>query len=255
MRAAARATLDAGSARVWRVWFGAPRAAAGETEVWSTEEGLSDFGACRTRTAQTAGTALVRLANATEERWPWLGDDSDTDDSPRYRVYAGTASFFGAGSRWSQITVGDVGARRRMHTDPAWILDALSQVQVRGVRRGQTDAVRGQPCERYGFEVDLKRAHDALQLPPYRGTRPPRLIGDAWIDAQGRLRRATWVRVNARRPRSPLKPPATSTWQTVEFWDLGVAPAIEVPTVAPSRRSWWLLDLLTLWWRFRRLSR
>ena len=75
---------------------------------------------------------------------------------------------------------------------------------------------------------------------------------DAWIDSDGRLRRATWAAAYARRPRWPLNPPATSSWRSVEFWDLGVPVAIEIPEFERPRRGAWIVDLAAFSWELRR---
>ncbi len=248
--AAARATIGAGSARVWSCAFGD----AGE--IWMSEEGLSDFRGFRTRTTQADAPAFDRFVETLEERYPWLrDDDDDADGPPPVTVYAGTASFFGSDGRWTRIADGEASARCRVHSDPAWILDALSQAEISEFTLGVTEPVRGEPCERYGFAVNLERRHLALQVPPHPWSRPPRLHGDAWIDGEGRLRRATWINAYVLRPRWPLNPSATSGWRTVEFWDLSAPAAIDVPTLERRRRGSWILDLARLYWHFRSLRR
>jgi hypothetical protein len=168
-------------------------------------------------------------------------------------VYAGTTSFFGAGDNWTRMTDGEPSARGRVHTDPAWILDVLSEAEVSGFRRDVSEPVRGEACERYGFAVRLE--HAPVQLPPHPWSGPPRLFGDAWVDGAGRLRRATWTTAFALRPRWPLNPPATSGWRSVEFWDLGVPVAIEIPESERARRAAWPLDLGKFLWELRRRRR
>jgi hypothetical protein len=248
IEAAARATLDAGSARVWACWY------SDSGEVSSSEEGVSDFAAHRTRTATTPGPGLVRWATAMDERFPWLGGDDEEDGSPACKVYAGTTSFFGAGDNWIRMTDGEPSARGRVHTDPAWILDVLSEAEVSGFRRDVSEPVRGEACERYGFAVRLE--HAPVRLPPHPWSGPPRLFGDAWVDGAGRLRRATWTTAFALRPRWPLNPPATSGWRSVEFWDLGVpVVTIEIPESERARRAAWPLDLGKFLWELRRRRR
>jgi hypothetical protein len=244
--AAARATLGAGSARVWACSF------SDTGEVWMSSEGLSDFAAYRTRTTSTSGPALEAIVSTLEERFPWLRDDDEADESPQEMVYAGLASFFGSGDAWTVIGDGDSAVRERSHTDPAWILDALSQARISAFPRDASEPVRGEPCERYGFTVDLRDA--PVQLPPHPWSGPPRLHGDAWIDGEGRLRRATWLNAYRLRPRWPLNPSPTSGWMTVEFWDLGLPVTIEVPEVE-RRRSFLILDLISLHRHFHRLRR
>src|SRR5262249_28264645 len=151
----------------------------------------------------------------------------ERDGSPMCKVHAGTASFLGTGDHWTRMADGDPTARKRRHTDPAWILDVLSEAEVTGFSRDVTDPVRGERCERYGIAVSFGDA--ALDLPPHPWSGQPRLHGDAWIDGAGRLRRATWTVAFALRPRWPLNPAPTSGWRTVEFWDLGSPVTIQVP--------------------------
>lgn len=245
IEAAARATLGAGSARVWACWFG------DSGEVSTSEEGVSDFVGYRTRTTTTPGPMVVRWATELEERFPWLHDEED--GSPACKVYAGPVSFMGSGDNWTRMKQGEPSVRRRGHTDPAWILDVLSQAEVSGFRREVTDEVRGEPCECYAFAAGF--GHAALELPPHPWSGPPRLFGDLWIDSDGRLRRATWTTAFALRPRWPLNPPPTSGWRSVEFWDLNVPVAIAVPELERERRGAWILDLARFYWELRRRRR
>jgi hypothetical protein len=145
------------------------------------------------------GPAWLRTFDALEERWPWLREIPDRFEGPPTMIYAGTASYFGSGDSWSAISEGDPGATRRCHTDPVWIVEALCRAHVTSFARDEIDDVRGVSCQRYAFELELARRHAALMLPVFSGSTPPRLGGDAWIDADGRLRLADARAVGLRR--------------------------------------------------------
>jgi hypothetical protein len=210
-----------------------------------------DFAAQRTRTKQFLGPALERLVRATEERWPWLQDGSEPDRGASVMVYAGTASYFASGDRWTPVADGTPEARQRTPADPAWIVEALCRAQVMSSPNGESGEVRGEPCERHRFEVQLARRRDALQLPPHRGSTPPRLVGEAWLDAHGRLRRVTWRRKTySRRPRWPGEPSRTTG--SVELWDFGVVATIAVPQLPRRLPGAGIVDIASVW---RQLSR
>ena len=210
-RDAARATLAAGTARLWRVRF-----ATGRERPSSTEEGVTEFARRRTRTTiehDMAGAMdyLERIV----DRWPWLADDDDPV-GPSEMLYAGTASFHVAGDGPPVQLGGDVDAPRRGHTDPTWILDVLAHA-------GSEERLAA-GCVR--FATDLADTGAAIELPPVRGRTAPRVAGEAWLDAAGRIRRATW-RVVPRRD-----PDAHVAWSTTDLWDFGVPVEIDRPEPA-----------------------
>lgn len=201
------------------------------------EEGVTDFRHLRSaiRTIEIA-SALDALADGLVARFPWLDSDERDDEVPRRAVYAGAAHFFGAGDAWTVVSRGDVDGRRG-HTDPAWILDVLALAETADARAAN-EPVRGQPCRRYGFAVDLGRHAARVDAPPYAGSRPPFIAGEAWLDAGGRIRRVTWQKVMLLRPRDPRRPKgSTIMWETTELWDFGLAVDIAVPSAVRTRRG------------------
>ena len=112
-----------------------------------------------------------------------------------------------------------------------WIAEVLGRVDGALERAG--DAVGGEPCRRFGFGIDLRHHRERLALRSQRPLGDPRLAGDVWIDAAGRIRRVTWTRVAARRPRSPLRDigVAEGLWHTTELSDFGLDVYIEPPAV------------------------
>lgn len=235
--AAARKTLATDSARIRQVRF---REAEGEgREAVSTEVGVTDFAAVRTRVEQHLSDA-VRRAQAMAERYPWLGEEQDepAGEAPPVMVFAGTASFFGAGGRWTVIGAGDVDVRRRRHPDPAWIVEALQQV---------SEAAPRGPGQ---YEFVLDPDGTGLEVPPWRG----RLTGDVALDGEGRIGRVDWTVVPRRRPRSPVRVESGArVVTTVELWDFGVAADIEVPDVGRDRM--WPVRLAQVAWDLRRRKR
>jgi len=115
--------------------------------------------------------------------------------------------------------------------------------------RGE-DVVRGVACERWEFRVD-PALHRELRE---RESGSERIAGDAWIDADGRLRRVTWTRLLRRRSRWPRKP-GPRPWQTTELWDFGVPVEIEVPTVEPEERAPWPIGVVRIAWKLWRRRR
>jgi hypothetical protein len=236
LRDAARATLAAGSASVARRCFLEPGG-----EIWRSEEGAVDFTRRRTRTT-VASRGAEPLVEQLLERYPWLdhGDD-DEELGPAESVYAGTASWFVyPGGASARIAVGDPGAARRGHADPAWIVEVLEHVQ-REDRRGD---------DRFGFLVDLTETGSALELPPHRGRGRPRIAGEAWLDEAGRISRATWSRFDRARSR---KPSDRRVWTTTDLWDFGTPVEIALPP--PSREPPLALGLVRLARELRRRKR
>ena len=223
LAAAARTTLASGSARVRR------RRLSARGEVVNQEEGVSDFTARRTRVEFTFGPRMSELVERLDERWPWLSDEPEADDA-HILTFAGTA--WTSGGVWFRLEDADPNAERRHHGDPVWILEALCHGHAVST---PTDE-RGELGRRCDFVLDLTRSHAALELPPHRGSRPPRVGGAAWIDEGGRLREVTWRNLTyLRRPRRSAEPPRPPGSQVLELWDFGVPVEIGLPGVPPRR--------------------
>ena len=233
--AAARATRAAGSARVHaRVFTDPPRPP--DRDVSSVREGVTDVARWRTHVVQRK---LNGWWKALEERivgrWPWLEDvaDEDDDDEPLTMdtVYIGTKGFFSIDEGgWQAIDEGDVDAPGRQRGDPVWIVEVLGRVddaQPRGLGE-----VGGESCRRFGFGIDLRGHRERLGLASRRAVGDPHLAGDVWIDAAGRIRRATWTSSAARRPRAPWRHVRDfdRPWHTTELSDFGLEVDIEPPT-------------------------
>ncbi|MDA0179392.1 hypothetical protein OJ997_03715 [Solirubrobacter phytolaccae] len=243
--AAAHTTLASGSARVLRRRFRA------SGEVVTTEDGVTDFAARRTRAQLVAGDGLAewaeRLDTQVNQRWPWLHDAFASEGGPMVTVYAGTAHFLGAPDAPTPIGNGDPNANRRAPGDPAWMIDALCAARVTSARID--DAHRS-------FELDLARLHGALEIPPHSASTPPRLVGEAWIDGDGRLRRVTSrTGTYSRRPRSPVEAPTQRGSELLELWDFGVAAEIEVPHIETRLPGAGLVDWARIGWDLRRRRR
>ena len=233
--AAARTTRAAGCARVRaRVFTDPPRPP--ERDVSSEYEGVTDLARRRTRVVDRP---IGRWWEALEERmvgrWPWLedvvGDEDDDEPLTMSTVYAGTKLFVGTDDGgWRASEQGDVGAPGRHTADPVWIVEVLDQIdgaQPRGVGE-----VGGERCRRFGFGIDLRGHRERLGLGSRRALGDPHLAGDVWIDAAGRIRRATWTRFPARRPRAPWRDLGVveGLWHTTELSDFGLDVDIEPPT-------------------------
>jgi hypothetical protein len=246
LASAAQTTLDAGTARIRRTRLNA----AGE--AWTTDEGVTDFAARRTRVQVTHGPQLQerieRLGEQIDERWPWLFGESDADDAPHVAVYAGTAAVHGSGGTWSQLAPGDHDADQRHHGDPAWLLEALTRAHVESTATADPG--------RYAFELNLTRLHGELELPPHRGSTPPRLGGEAWLDEDGRLARLVWRNVTyVRRPRQEGEPPSAPGSQRLELWDFGLPVQIDVPELPHRRRGAGLVEWVQIGRDMRRRRR
>lgn len=250
---AARTTLASGSARVQRIRYADPPPPP-ENDFGQTELGVTDFERHRTSVEQVWGQGVTLFAEQLAARYPWLEDDDDSsEDEPTHMIYAGTASFYGAGGRWTPISRADVSVYKRGHTDPVWILEALQFVdQAEGLDR--REAVRGEGCQVVRFGIRLERHRWQLAIPPHPGSTAPRLRGEVWVDDAGRIRRVTWTRIDRRRPRGPFtSPPERQYWQRTELWAFGVEAKIELPPVEPPDRTPFLIDLAQMvWWIWRR---
>ncbi len=228
--AAARHTLALGSARVWACRFSEPSRPP-ERSTTRVAEGVADLANVRARMRETSAPVWDYIADRIIERFPWLDDDEPDDgDFDPVIVYAGTAAFLGNGDRWIEMAggaKGDPGAGRRRPHDPLWILEALT-IADEGVPRCE-EPVRGDPCRRLEFRVDLRTGGDDLEgrhLPAHS----ERVAGDVWIDEHQRVRRVTWKRPFKYRPRSPFKLPQVTSWRSVQLWDFGIPVDIEIPT-------------------------
>jgi hypothetical protein len=240
--AAALRTIEAGSARVSRRRFADPPPEPARA-FGTAEAGVTDFAHRRTATETPAlAPGIELLAERMAARFPRLGEALvDGVDTDLRAVYAGSAALIGHDDRWIAIARGDTSAGRG-HTDPVWVVDALAHTDVADLH-GEDELVRTQPCRRYGFAVDLGRHTATVQIPPHPGRRPPHITGEAWIDADGRIRRVTWRQAPLLRRRDPRRSRGGRTfWESTELWDYGVAAEIEVPTadvLAPSSSSLW----------------
>jgi hypothetical protein len=237
VRDAARATLEAGSARVSQRRFVDPPGT-----LISREVGETDFTRRRTRTEvwwEDPDGLGERLVTA----FPWLADEDEDDDdaAPSAMLYAGTASWFLMPDRnAASQRDGDPMAPRRTHTDPTWIVEALVHVHRED---GRGDG-------RLGFLVDLAETGSALEKPPHRGRRPPRIAGELWLDDAGRIRRVTWSRFDRTRSREGS---SGRHWTTSELWDFGTPVSIALPVAA--RQPPLPLQLTQLAWNLWRRKR
>jgi hypothetical protein len=214
----------------------------------SVSEGVADLARRRLRVSVEPGAGWDALSDALLERFPWLDDDGDDDgeDPEGLMVYAGTARYFGHEGNWFQAAEGDPAAARRSPDDPLWIVEALAVVDGVSRPRAGRELVRGASCRRAAFMVDPLTHATELELPaphPLLGRISDaaaglshRLTGEIWISDEGRIHRASWTRIVARRPRWPFRAPQHMLWQTTELWDLGVAVDIEIPRPQPEEK-------------------
>ena len=247
-KAAARFTLASGSARVWHSGCSVPAPPHGRS-LLSVSEGVADLARRRLRVSVEPGAGWDDLFDALLERFPWLDDDGDDDgeDPQAFSVYAGTARYFGHDGNWFQAAKGDPGAAQRSPNDPLWIVEALAVVD--GVSRPRTgrELLRGASCRRAAFIVDPLTHATELEPPgPHplmgrisdaAGGLSHRLTGEIWISDEGRIHRASWTRIVARRPRWPFTAPRSRLWQTIELWDFGVEADIELPSPQPEEKA------------------
>jgi hypothetical protein len=231
--AAARATRAAGSARVHARVFTDPPPPP-DRDVGSAYEGVTDLAHWRTHVVHRE---LNGWWDALEERilarWPWLAGVADNDDDEPLTmnmVYIGTKGFFGTDEGgWRASDEGDVDAPGRHRADPVWIVEVLDQLD--GAQPRGFGDVGGEACRRFGFGIDLRGHHERLGLTSRRGVGDPHLAGDVWIDASGRIRRATWTTSATRRPRAPWRGVRDfdRLWHTTELSDFGLVVDIEPP--------------------------
>jgi hypothetical protein len=231
----ARHTLASGSARVWQCTFAEP-APPPERSSTTYAEGVADLANVRVRMRERCPPVWAYFAERIAERFPWLDDDEEDDDGDveAIKVCAGTSAWWGTDDHWIAMGggVGNPFARRRGPEDPLWILEALTIAGEAAPRSEQPELVRGEPCARVPFEIDLRTGGTQLDEARMRAL-SDRLRGDVWIDGENRVRRATWKRPYRGRPRSPFKLPPVTLWRTVELWDFGTPVRIELPTTSP----------------------
>jgi hypothetical protein len=239
VRDAARATLAAGTARVWRVRF-----LEGSDTAHSREEGETDFARRRTRTTieHTLPDEWRQLGERIVERWPWLADE-DVDEEPAGPVqmlYAGSASWnVMPDAQISGLGGGDAHDLRRGHTDPTWIIEVLGHAH-REDRRGE---------RRYRFCTDLRETGEALAIPPNSWARTPRIAGEAWLDEAGRIRRVTWCQAGRRRGQQA----GPREWSCTELWDYGLP--VDIPLPEPRRDPPLPVMVVAFWWQIRQRRR
>jgi hypothetical protein len=234
--AAARTTRAAGSARIHaRVFTDPPRPP--DRDISSARDGVTDLERRRTRVVQRE---IGRWWDALEERivgrWPWLEDvgEDPEGDAPLTMgmAYIGTKGFFGTDEGgWRASDEGDVDAPGRHRADPVWIVEVLDQVD--GAHKRGSHEVEGDLCTRLAFGIDLRGHRERLGLMSRRAVGDPLLAGDVWVDAAGRIRRATWTTLPVRRPRAPWRDLAAVdavVWHTTELSDFGLEVDIEPPT-------------------------
>lgn len=104
--------------------------------------------------------------------------------------------------------------------DPGSVLDALAEGDARLAEAG-SETIHSEPTTRYRVQLDgTNLAERFIQL-DYEY--PGRLASlDVWVDADGRLRRATWGVVR--------RGDDTVRTTVVELWDYGVAVDVKAPS-------------------------
>jgi hypothetical protein len=232
--AAAQRTLASESARVrQRTFVHQPNPALERMET--VREGVADLARRRTRVQQRGPSMIDDFARRLVARYPWLDDDEDGEEpgDPAPLLFAGTTSFMRMGDSWREIGDGDPYALWRRPNDPLWIVEALRYAEET-VDRGTAD-VHGAECRRWEFRVDPAGRPD---LQAGRRTRPLRVAGDAFIDEEGRIRRATWTTLRRGRPRSPgAGKPRPQFWDMTELWAFGIPVRIDLPDAQPLEPS------------------
>ena len=249
VRGAAVATLRLRGARVsCEVW---QRREPDPPSLWAREDGLVDLKACRSDTSLILGPATFNLfvpaVRALDERHPWLLRDEERSAlaelkrgfaEPRHglpvmsrQVHIGSATFkkLPVGTEFFYRD-GDPTSRRRDKRDPLWILEALVCTDVaHPLDEGEED---GQVCRRFSFDVDLQQHRHELNGVIGRGwRRPPHVVGEAWIDAEQRIRRVTWHEAVPRRTRSRNLGRDAKGWKTIVLWDFGTPVDIRLPAL------------------------
>lgn len=248
LRGAARQTLSRRGVRLRSASYLHPDSEA--PKLLRAEEGVADVAARRAEVQTTIGPALpelmARLAQGVHTRYPWLLHDDELaeieagsgDGVTSRAVYCGGSVFIAlpgtpafAGRR------GDPASHQRLPTDPLWILEALAcadEAYLLGDDAGR---------RRLGFHVDLDRYRREVSydrgLPAVDGA--PHVVGEAWLDDEGLVRRARWEELRTRRRRTWPRPappvaPARLVSTEVELWEFGVAVSIPTPELAPPRR-------------------
>jgi hypothetical protein len=206
---AARATLAAGSARVRTVTsrrFDPEEVALGSEGVIDLERGRA------------------RLESRSDLIDSLFEDDEEEDDDGPYVVYVdGTTTIQGVEGLWSRDD-----DRTHGH-DPVLLLRLLAEHPLEDAVRDGEDEVRGARCATYAGRLDSRILAAALGAPrlPAPGWRSH---VRAWIDPDGRVRRASWRPARVGRPRSPSRPRGAPLWHTLELWDFGLPVAIDLPT-------------------------
>jgi hypothetical protein len=214
VRAAARRTLAAGTARVFfGTQFEPPqeRLAMRLGEIRS--EGVAHVARRRVRLTRSESPAIETLAGRVLQRFPWL-DDGEEDEESGAVIVDGVRYFF-AGDRAHRI--GDA----HDEDDPTWILHALTGAHD-GPPGDDDPDVRG---------VATTSLH--ATVPP--GDEPT-LHAQVWIDADGLIRRVTWTRAYRWRPRVRPRKRPPYMFRTTELWDFGLPVEIEVPNLTPPRQ-------------------
>ena len=167
---------------------------------------------------------LARLESRSDLIDALVEDDEDEDDEGPYLVYLdGTTRVHGVDGLWSRDD-GVVGGH-----DPLLLVRLLADHLLEDVAREGREDVRGAPCHVWSGRLDSRVLAAATGAP--RDPAPGwRAHVRAWIDADERMRRASWRSPQIGRPRSPLRPRVAPIWQTSELWDFGSPVDIEVPT-------------------------
>ena len=133
--AAARHTLESGSARVWECRFSEPSPPP-ERDFTLVAEGIADLTKQRVLLRSKTEEGWGYPAKVIAERFPWLEDDGgvdgDRDEGEMVTVRVGTAAFFSVGDGWRVVggRPGDPFAGRRAPGDPLWILEVLTLVDA-----------------------------------------------------------------------------------------------------------------------------
>lgn len=192
----------------------------------------------------------MKLADAAQQRWPWLSDDQPSEPDPKggyETIEIGRNHYGGGPGGWSDMDWND-GPFYGPGTG-LWPLEAL--LGTTRVTRCADFEVRGERCARYVCEV---LPGDVADLDDIRLVDPPKpdddwraLSADVCIDSAGRVRRIAWSPVIGRRHRPGLferlamtlnrKPTPKHAitdlgrlWTVTDFWDYGCHTEISAPT-------------------------
>ena len=107
---------------------------------------------------------------------------------------------------------------------PLWALDVLDAA-AGDWREGEAADIHGELATSYSGEIDaalLKQIDRHWRRSGRRGKGHFRLR--VWLDERGRALRVAW-----KLPASKRKPTSSFSWYLSEFWDFGVAAAIDTP--------------------------